>query len=193
MQRRKRQPGQVRIIAGTWRGRRLPVPARPELRPTPDRVRETLFNWLQPLLPGAVCLDLFAGTGALGFEAASRGAARVVLVERDHEQAQWLRAQAATFGAEQTIEVHAADALVWLERSDEAFDIIFLDPPFDSDLLQPGLALLETRAMLRANGLVYIEGRRDLMPPTGWTIHKQTRAGRVVAMLIRLVKDAPAT
>lgn len=184
MQRRRQPPGQIRIIAGRWRGRRLPVPVRADLRPTPDRIRETLFNWLQPLLPGAACLDLFAGTGALGFEAASRGAAHVVLVEQDPQQAQQLQAQAGIFGAEQ-IEVHAAEALNWLQHCTETFDIIFLDPPFDSSLLESGLALLNTRAMLRANSLVYIEGRRGLAPPTGWAIHKHTRAGQVDAMLIR--------
>lgn len=191
MQRRRQPPGQVRIIAGSWRGRRLTVPTGGELRPTPDRVRETLFNWLQPLLPGAACLDLFAGTGALGFESASRGAARVVLVERDQQQARQLQAQVEAFGAGQ-IEVQTAEVLNWLQRCEDAFDIVFLDPPYDSDLLESGLALLRARAMLRANGLVYIEGRRGLMPPPGWNVYKKTRAGQVEAMLVQPATDMSA-
>lgn len=191
MQRHRQPPGHVRIIAGEWRGRRLTVPQHGDLRPTPDRVRETLFNWLQPVLPGAVCLDLFAGTGVLGFEAASRGAARVVLVERDPQQARQLQVQAEAFGNGR-IDVHAAEALNWLQHCEDAFDVVFLDPPYDSGLLASGLALLSTRAMLRANGLVYIEGRRGLAPPPGWESCKQTRAGQVNAMLVRPAMDTSA-
>src|SRR5690606_15336453 len=130
MAERRAAPGRIRIIGGTLRGSRLDVPDRPGLRPTADRVRETLFNWLQPVLPGARCLDAFAGTGALGLEAASRGAASVLALERDPALATALRAAVQRLGAT-TVEVHAADALAWLARPpDRRFDIVFLDPPF---------------------------------------------------------------
>lgn len=179
---RSQPPGSVRIIAGDWRGRRLPVPAQ-DVRPTPDRVRETLFNWLQNKVAGADCLDLFAGTGALGFEAASRGARSVVLVEQDYNRANNLMQMQQILQADQ-VEVLHHDALVWLQRSDRTFDIIFLDPPFASGLLVGSLALLDSRAILRPGGLVYAElGNHQSVPPA-WRVHKQTRAGRVQAGLL---------
>src|SRR6185503_9844939 len=126
--------GNVRIIAGEYRGRRIPVPQKPDLRPTPDRVRETLFNWLGQWLDGLVCLDLFAGSGALGFEAASRGAARVVMVENDAAVCQSLENFRALIGAP-AIELVRGDALEYLKRSRERFDVVFLDPPFRQNAL----------------------------------------------------------
>lgn len=166
------RPGEVRIIAGRLRGSKLPVADRPGLRPTSDRVRETLFNWLQPVLPGARVLDLFAGTGALGFEAASRGAADVLLVERDPVLADNLRAQAARLRAE-SVRVRQADALTWLrEPIDQRFDVVFLDPPFDAGLWEPAAALLTPR--LAPSAWIYVEGPAGRSPtlPADWMPHR---------------------
>ncbi len=155
-------PGHVRIIGGQWRGSKLPVADVAGLRPSADRVRETLFNWLQQKLPGARVLDLFAGTGALGFEAASRGAAQAVLVERDPALAASLRASAARLHAE-NVEAVCDDALRWLAREPHArFDIVFLDPPFDAALWQPALAAL--RPWLATDAWLYLESPRDGAP-----------------------------
>ncbi|MFP4161311.1 MAG: 16S rRNA (guanine(966)-N(2))-methyltransferase RsmD [Ectothiorhodospira sp.] len=183
---RRGAPGRVRIIGGRWRGRRLPVPPGPGLRPTPDRVRETLFNWLQPVLSGAVCLDLFAGSGALGLEAASRGAGRVMLVERDARLAAHLRDQVRVLGSE-TIRVHAGDALAYLERCEEAFDLVFLDPPYRRDLLPGCLDRLSRPGRLRPGARVYLEHGGDEDPPSlpaGWTALRRTRAGEVAGLLV---------
>lgn len=174
----------MRIIGGEWRGRRLPVPASEGLRPTPDRVRETLFNWLQMSITGADCLDLFAGTGALGFEAASRGARLSVLVEQDRHQVDLLNEQLRIFAAD-NIRVVCANAIPWLERTSESFDIIFLDPPFRSDLLMDALTILSSRAILRDSGLVYVEQAKGEELPPDWQIYKETRAGQVVARLLK--------
>ena len=162
----------------------MPVPVRADLRPTPDRVRETLFNWLQATLPGAVCLDLFAGTGALGFEAASRGAQSVTLVEQDREQAGLLRDQVQVFQAD-NMNVVQADARQWLAATDQVFDIILLDPPFSSDLLESCLTILANRAILRPSGLLYVEQARGQAVPDGWQVMKSTHAGRVEARLLQ--------
>lgn len=174
----------MRIIAGDWRGRRLPVPVRAGLRPTPDRVRETLFNWLQAEIPGADCLDLFAGTGALGFEAASRGARSVTLVESDRDQVDQLQEQVTVFQAD-NISVVCADGISWLQQTPDEFDIAFLDPPFQGDLLQSGLTILADRAILRPSGLIYVEQSRGEPIPPGWQVVRETRAGRVEARLLR--------
>jgi 16S rRNA (guanine966-N2)-methyltransferase len=168
-----RPPGTVRIIAGSLRGSRLPVPDRPGLRPTSDRVRETLFNWLQPVLPGASVLDLFAGTGALGFEAASRGAGRVVLVERDAGLAQGLRDSAQRLKAER-VRVVAGDALAWLQRpADERFSLVFLDPPFADGLWAAAAAALGP--WLAPGALVYVESpvASPLALPPDWRLHRE--------------------
>ena len=135
-----RTPGVVRIIGGDWRGTRLPVADRDGLRPTADRVRETLFNWLQPMLPGARVLDLFAGTGALGLEALSRGAREAVLVERDPQLAEGLRQLVARLPGGDRAQVVCADALAWLRTAPGGFDLAFVDPPFAGDLWAPALA-----------------------------------------------------
>ena len=151
-------PREVRIIGGTWKRSKLPVADKPGLRPTPDRVRETLFNWLGQSLEGWRCVDAFAGTGALGFEAASRGATQIVLIEREAALVASLVATKARLHAE-AVRIERGDAIPWLARAAEgAFDLIFLDPPFDSTLALPAL-----RAAARAvaeGGFVYLENRR---------------------------------
>jgi 16S rRNA (guanine966-N2)-methyltransferase len=148
-------PQQVRIIGGEWKRTPLPVTAVDGLRPTPDRVRETLFNWLGQTLDGLRCLDLFAGTGALGFEAASRGAARVVLVERHPRAATQLRAIKDKLGAA-AVEIAEADAIRFAANLPPAsFDVVFLDPPFDSGLL--GNALRLTMPLVAPGGVLYVE------------------------------------
>lgn len=180
-----RPPGTVRIIAGQLRGSKLPVPDRPGLRPTSDRVRETLFNWLQPKLPGARVLDLFAGTGALGFEAASRGAAAVRLVERDPGLAQGLRDSAARLKATR-VAVDTADALAWLRRSpDQAFDLVFLDPPFEAGLWESAAAALGP--WLAPGAWIYVETPQNVAPslPPGWLPHREGRTREVRYALLR--------
>ncbi len=148
-------PREVRIIGGAWKRSKLPVPDRPGLRPTPDRVRETLFNWLGQTLEGWRCLDAFAGTGALGFEAASRGAADVVLLERDPALLAHLVESKTRLRAE-AVRVERADALQWMARAAPgAFDLVFCDPPFDQPLALP--ALLAASRIVGDAGLVYVE------------------------------------
>lgn len=171
-----RQPktNQVRIIGGQWRRRILHFPDAPGLRPTPDRVRETLFNWLGQRLDDLRCLDLFAGSGALGFEAASRGAREVVMVERDSRAMAALKANREVLGAK-GIELAAADGLIWLAGEHGLFDVIFLDPPFQSGLLENALAGAATR--LTPEGKIYAEFgvRPDL---DGWRILREGKAGQ---------------
>jgi 16S rRNA (guanine966-N2)-methyltransferase len=181
-------PGFIRIIGGRWRSRKLPVPLSEGLRPTPDRVRETLFNWLAPYLPGARCLDLFAGTGALCLEALSRGAGSVVMVEQSPAVAEGLRQNLATLGA-QDAEVVCADALAFLGGAPRTFDIVFLDPPFASDLIARCSVLLEPRGWVRPGTLVYIEAPRHLDPlpiPGHWQLARSKRAGEVGYHLARI-------
>lgn len=180
----------VRVIGGHWRSRRISFPDLPQLRPTPDRVRETLFNWLAPIIDGARCLDLFAGSGALGIEALSRGAEQVVFIEQSHPIAVNLREQLGRLEAQHT-RVIEDDAVHYLESTQEQFDIVFLDPPYASDLLIRIFELLEKRSLLRPNARVYIEQRNDAnlaLPPT-WDLLRSKRAGQVSYHLAtRLVK-----
>ena len=183
---RPASPGSVRIIGGHWRGTRLPVPDRPGLRPSSDRVRETLFNWLQPVLPGARVLDLFAGTGVLGLEAVSRGAAHAQLVEADAGLAQALSAAAARLDPEGRVAVHRGDALGWLRGcTGERFDIAFLDPPFAADLWQAALAALP--AVMAADAWLYVESPQDHTPalPAEWALHRENRTRDVRYALYR--------
>jgi len=171
----------LRIIGGSWRGRRLRFPAAALIRPTPDRVRETLFNWLGAHVAGARCLDLFAGSGALGLEALSRGAAHVTFVESDSEAVRALRATLAAWGARDA-QVERADALAWLAGAASSFDIAFLDPPFAAGLLEQAAALLEGNGWLGDAALVYVEcGARAGLPPlpARWLPLKAKRAGEV--------------
>lgn len=181
-------PGKVRIIGGEWRGRKLPVLEQAGLRPTPDRVRETLFNWLAPMISGARCLDLFAGTGANCLEALSRGAAEAVMVERAKHVAAQLRQNVATLKADGA-EVVETDALDYLKRTAQAFDIVFLDPPFASDLIAQCSALIEQRGWLKPGGLVYVEAPQTMQPlpiPSSWTLHRGKSAGAVGYYLYRV-------
>jgi 16S rRNA (guanine966-N2)-methyltransferase len=177
-------PGRIRIIGGGLRGSRLDVPVSPGLRPTPDRLRETLFNWLMPWIGGARCLDLFAGTGALGIEALSRGAAEAVFVERDAALATALRANLARLKT--AGEVAEVPALDWLRRTPRPFDIVFLDPPFDHNLWLPALAALE-HGWLAEHTLVYVESPRDAVPrlPPAWGTWREATAGAVRGALYR--------
>ena len=166
----------VRIIAGKWRSRIVKFPAAAALRPTPDRVRETLFNWLGQRLDDLACLDLFAGSGALGFEALSRGAARVVMVERDRSVAAGLRASAKALGAE-GLEVVESDALAYLDRLREKFDLVFLDPPYASDLAVRALGKLP--AHLAPGARVYVESAEPLAAAPSWRTLREDHAGAV--------------
>ena len=181
--------GRVRIVGGRWRSRLLEVPARPDLRPTPDRVRETLFNWLGQRLDGCVCLDLFAGSGALGFEAASRGAARVVMVESDRVALAALRESRARLEAAE-VEVVAGDALEYLVRARERFDVVFLDPPFRQNALPALLAKLPPR--LQPGARVYLEGAAAVPAAAPWRELKRARAGQVSVQLLQWSEHDPS-
>lgn len=176
----------MRIIGGAWRRRLLDFPAAEGLRPTSDRVRETVFNWLAPFLPGAICLDLFAGSGAFGFESLSRGAARAVLVENNPKAVNALRSNAEKLGAGAAEIVHA-DALVFLEGQVEPFDVIFLDPPYASGLLAASLREIAARGWLKPGGYVYLELRAAEVPelPDGWEAIRSKTAGQVSYHLCR--------
>ena len=174
---------QVRIIAGKWRSRILRFPESASLRPTPDRVRETLFNWLGQRLDGLACLDLFAGSGALGFEALSRGAARVVMVEASRESARNLGDNARALGAAD-VEIIAGDALSYLARTRESFDVVFVDPPYASDLAARALQALTPR--MKPEARVYVESAAPLAPPPPWRVVREDRAGAVRYALLDL-------
>jgi len=189
---RRAPPREVRIIGGQWRRSKLPVSDAPGLRPTPDRVRETLFNWLGQDLSGWRCLDAFAGSGALGFEAASRGADQVVLLERDRRLAAKLDDAKARLKAEQ-LRVEAVDALAWMARcAPDAFELVFLDPPFDAALIVPALAAA-VRVVV-PQGFVYVESGEPLVAEPlgalGLALHRQGRAGAVHFHLLQRV-DRP--
>ncbi len=179
----------VRIIAGTWRRRRLSFLASKDLRPTPDRVRETLFNWLGAYLPGARCADLFAGSGALGFEAASRGAESVTLVEADRDVAATLAEHVRSLEAANVVAVVQADALAWSQQVQESVDIVFLDPPYSSFNVFDICATLARSRLLSEGGLVYFECLQtvaDEQLPEGWTVLRAQRAGRVRYHLVNV-------
>ena len=184
------RPGTVRIIGGRWRGSRLPVADAEGLRPTPDRVRETLFNWLQPVLPGARVLDLFAGSGALGLEAVSRGARETLLVERDPALAEALRGAVARLQAGDQAAVVQADALALLRAPLHGrFDIVFLDPPFAAGLWAEALRLLPP--WLAGDAWLYLEAPADAPPGvlaepgSEWLPHREGRTRDVRYSLLR--------
>jgi len=176
---RKNGAGRIRIIGGSLRNSRLDVPELPGLRPTPERVRETLFNWLAPVVGGARCLDLCAGTGALGIEALSRGAAAVQFVERDAKAAQALRGNLARLKAGG--EVSCADAAVFLRGPAQPHDLVFLDPPFALDLWSGLARQLEEGGWLAPAAWIYVESPRGVTPglPGHWQVHKEGVAGEV--------------
>jgi len=178
-------PGQVRIIAGTLRGSKLPVADRPGLRPTSDRIRETVFNWLQNHIAGRRVLDLFAGTGALGFEAASRGAAEVVMLERDPQLATVLRANAERLKTPM-VRVECADALAWLAQPPEPrFDLAFLDPPFSADLWTATAKALTP--WLAEDAWIYLESGHaaEIALPPDWQMWREGRTRDVRYALYR--------
>jgi len=183
--------GRVRIIAGKWRGRTLKVLEHPGLRPTPDRVRETLFNWLGMNVVGARCLDLFAGTGALGFEALSRGAKAVVFVDKFPPAIKALHESAITFNALPCCEIVRESAVSYLEKiknKDQVFDIIFLDPPFATPLLAQSMSLLATSKLVGPHTLIYLESPRPLTAedlPAHWQVLKEKVAGEVAYHLVQ--------
>ncbi|MBS99156.1 MAG: 16S rRNA (guanine(966)-N(2))-methyltransferase RsmD [Oceanospirillaceae bacterium] len=187
---------EVRIIGGDWRSRRIEFPATNGLRPTPDRVRETLFNWLQGVTEGGRCLDLCAGSGALGLEALSRGAASVTFVEASALVARALKDNLSRLKA-QNSEVINSDALSWLESrpEDEAerFDLVFMDPPFRQNLVVPLCQLLEQRNLLAERAMVYVECERELeLPPmpSKWELYREKHAGQVSYRLYELTSQA---
>ncbi len=186
--------GSLRIIGGRWRRRILHFPDRPGLRPTPDRVRETLFNWLQAEVPGSVCLDLFAGSGALGLEAASRGAREVLLLEQDKAAAQALSHNITTLSAVQA-KVVQRDTMAFLQAGRDpdtpVFDLVFVDPPYQSGLLTPCCALLEQGDWLAGNAKIYLECEAASEPvvPVGWRPLKQKRAGQVAYYLFSRTQE----
>jgi 16S rRNA (guanine966-N2)-methyltransferase len=177
---------QLRIIAGTWRGRKLGFAPVPGVRPTPDRVRETLFNWLAPVVRGARCLDLYAGSGALGLEAASRGASEVVLVDNDALVARTLQEQVRVLNADQ-VRVAAVDTGVYLRGPARPFDVVFLDPPFREQRLPDALQQLEAGGWLADVAWVYLEAERELkLPlPSNWELYRSKTAGQVGYHLVR--------
>ena len=181
--------GEVRIIGGQWRRTKLPVAMKPGLRPTPDRVRETLFNWLGQSLVGWRCADVFAGTGALGLEAASRGAARVQLCEQDSTLAAQLQAHLTRLQASHA-SVFKGDGLSWLkQQAAGSLDVVFLDPPFESHLFEP--ALMAAAQSVAADGWVYLEAPKlwsdDALAAFGLQTHRHLKAGAVHAHLLRPV------
>lgn len=189
---RRALPREVRIIGGQWKRSKLAVPDLPGLRPTPDRVRETLFNWLGHDLSGWRCLDAFAGSGALGFEAASRGAASVVLLERDRRLAAVLGQARQRLNGE-SLRIETVDALAWMARCPaEAFELVFLDPPFDAPLLAPALAL--AARIVVPDGFVYVEAGAPLAAASleahGLGLHRQGRAGAVHFHLLQRANAA---
>jgi 16S rRNA (guanine966-N2)-methyltransferase len=195
MNKRKRDtgpPGHVRIIGGRLRGSRLTVSAVPGLRPTPQRLRQTLFDWLAPVIAGAHVLDAFAGTGALGIEALSRGAGSVTFFERDPRQAAAIEADLARL--HQTAEVRCTDTLRALGKAARTrFDIVFVDPPFDAAAWQSVTALLDANGWLTEEAWVYVESGEDDVwtPPSRWQVHRQRDAGAVRGALFRIdARDA---
>ncbi len=177
---------EFRIIAGQWRRRRLKFPALPGIRPSPDRVRETLFNWLMNRITGAGCLDLFAGSGALGLEALSRGAASVVFIDQERQVVEALRAHLESLHAANG-EVLQSEALAFLRGPRRAFDIVFLDPPFTSSLLAEAASVLEQHGWLAPQAHIYTEYPAGFAPqlPDTWEVIRESHAGRVGFALAR--------
>jgi 16S rRNA (guanine966-N2)-methyltransferase len=187
---KKKRTGTVRIIGGQWRGTRLPVPDLPGLRPSGDRSRETLFNWLQMYIHGARCVDLFAGSGVLGLEAASRGAAQVTLVEKSRLAAQDLRASLRRLDAE-GVEIIETDAIAWLTLCEpQSMDIILIDPPFGTGLETVSLELLTAGDCVSPGGFAYVETAREapaITPAPGWEIAREKTLGEVRMQLLKKV------
>ncbi|WP_129641829.1 16S rRNA (guanine(966)-N(2))-methyltransferase RsmD [Peristeroidobacter agariperforans] len=183
----RRPPNQLRIVGGRWRGMRIDFPDVAAIRPSPDRVRETLFNWLQTHISGARCLDLFAGSGALGIEALSRGASAVTFVDREPQVGRHLTQTLERLGAAGAT-VKTEDAVRFLERTPQPFDLVFLDPPFASTLLQAVFARLP-QGWLAPEAHIYVECPSNVpMPPlsAGWSVYRSKQAGQVGYHLLRV-------
>lgn len=180
----------VRIIAGTWRSRLLRFPDAPGLRPTPDRVRETVFNWLGQDLSGRTCLDLFAGSGALGFEAASRAARQVVMVESDARAARALQENVAALCAA-AVRVVRGDALEFLRSDKSVYDVVFLDPPYAK--ADRSALLARVRERLAPGAMVYLESNAPLPAFDGWSVFRQARAGDVHFQLLQAAGESMPT
>jgi len=184
----------VRIIGGGWRGRRISFPDVPGLRPTPDRVRETLFNWLQHDIAGARCLDLFAGSGALGLEALSRGAKELIFVEQSVAASRALQEQLARLGGERRGHVVEMGAARYLRGAAPPFDIVFLDPPFGRDALAEYIPLLDSGHWLNPGSQVYLENEKAAgapVLPAHWELLKSKSAGEVGYHLARVSSREP--
>ncbi|CEE91445.1 16S rRNA (guanine(966)-N(2))-methyltransferase [Xenorhabdus nematophila] len=185
--------GQIRIIGGKWRGRKLPVPDSDGLRPTTDRVRETLFNWLMPIIQEARCLDCFSGSGALGFEALSRYASHATLIEYERNVAKQLSANLALLNAENA-DVVQENALQYLNNPGAPFDVVFLDPPFRKGMLTEAIHLLENNGWLAEESWIYVEAESEsaaTQVPAHWQLHREKIAGQVAYRLyIRHQKSA---
>ncbi|EKO3562211.1 16S rRNA (guanine(966)-N(2))-methyltransferase RsmD [Vibrio fluvialis] len=188
----KRAPsGQVRIISGLWRGRKLPVHDAEGLRPTTDRVKETLFNWLAQDIPHAKCLDLFAGSGGLGFESASRQADKVTMLEMNPQAFAQLKTNIAALKAS-NIEAVNTDTLAYLKQPGQAYDVVFIDPPFRQGLLQETVQLLEQNGWLAANAMIYIESEKELPLtelPENWQLYREKLAGQVCYRLFERTSE----
>lgn len=177
----KQYAGQLRIVGGKWRGRKIEFAPEPGVRPTSDRIRETLFNWLQTRIVGARCLDLFSGSGALGFEALSRGAAEVVMIDHSRVVAQQLLRNATLLDAD-SVEIEQCRAARYLHRTSQPFDIVFLDPPFQMNVLETLCAQLETGGWLAPGSAIYIERAKESPAPQlpdNWRMHREKVAGEV--------------
>lgn len=186
----------VRIIAGRWRGRKIHFPTNLSIRPTPDRVRETLFNWLAPYIVNRRCLDLYAGSGVLGFEALSRGATEMVFVDSEksiiknlEQQHQKLKIDSEL--ATSSVEYQCCDAQIYLSTASTRFDLVFLDPPYQKNMIQPVIKLMSDKNKMNKDGLIYIENAKsEILPnlPGNWTIIKDKVMGQVTCYLIQVNK-----
>ena len=182
----QRNRGRLRIIGGQWKRHTLYFKGGADLRPTPDAIREKLFNWLAPIIEGARCLDLFSGSGALGFEAASRGAAQVILVDNNRQCYEEIKKNRERLGAHQ-VKVYCEDALEWLAKNNKTFDIVFIDPPYDSDLARRSIARLQS-FQLAPGTKVYVETerRQKLTYPKYWEELRSGQAGQVSCRLFEI-------
>ncbi len=184
--------GEISIIGGQWRGRKLIFPAIPGLRPTPNRIRETLFNWLAPILPNACCLDLFAGSGALGFEALSRGAKSVIFIEQSLPLFHYLKTQIKQLAVETQTQIYHQrfpfKKTDFFERPNSLFNVVFLDPPFNKNLIAPACDWLVKEKLLLPKSTIYIEveaSLEELPLPENWVISRCKTAGQVKYALIK--------
>ncbi len=180
--------GRVRIIGGKWKRRLITFPANRSLRPSPDAVRETLFNWINPDLPGAHCLDLFAGSGVLGFEAVSRGAASAVLVESDARACRSIRENIGLLGAESEVQLYRGRVESYLLETNQKFDLIFMDPPFEAELAGGICRILNENGLCTTGAKIYIESAKSNLPlpiPASWNIIRESTRGSVQSTLVQ--------